>query len=116
MCSKIRSTSGASAGSSLRIFRYFFIHSADSRARSRESSPASRRPLKTLLMSAEPIRRVHCPELVVIVGRFSGDNHWPVLGDYRGLEDQNQRTIRKLRLGAFRAGRIISSLVILFMA
>jgi hypothetical protein len=29
----------------------------------------------------EALRRSQCPGWVVIVGRFSGDHHWPVLGD-----------------------------------
>src|SRR5439155_25092148 len=39
---------------------------------------------KTLLMPTERIRRSQCPERWFIVGRFSADNHWPVLGDRRG--------------------------------
>jgi hypothetical protein len=38
--------------------------------------------LKTLLMLTEaigPLARVNVPGF--IVGRFSGDHHWPVLGD-----------------------------------
>src|SRR5438093_5200092 len=43
---------------------------------------------KTLLMPTERIRRSQCPERWFIVGRFSADNHWPVLGDRRGASQE----------------------------
>src|SRR5258706_16025094 len=43
---------------------------------------------KTLLTSprVSPSGRNQRPGLRFIVGRFSGDHQWPVLGDHRGLE------------------------------
>src|SRR5437899_10506562 len=52
--------------------------------------------LKTLLTSTEGIALASTqrPECWLIVGRFSGDYAWPVLGDHRGRRREHSR--RKL--------------------
>src|SRR3989442_14777566 len=46
---------------------------------------------KTLLTSTEGIALASTqrPECWLIVGRFSGDYAWPVLGDHRGLLEES---------------------------
>src|SRR5258705_9983122 len=52
---------------------------------------------KTLLTSprVSPSGRNQRPGLRFIVGRFSGDHQWPVLGDHRGLSSAEMQTIRE---------------------
>src|SRR5438128_1685298 len=68
---------------------------------------------KTLLMPTEPtgasigiyVRNV------VTVGRFSGDYHWPVLGDYRGLKRLKNSERNSSRLASHFSGILFPRLM-----